>query len=119
MELTSVLPTHWAVWKTYRPLFPMQVIALDLLGIGAAFGGLMGTDATTGGYVVGGIVTIALMLALSFVLGEELAGYGIMIPGALGVILAVLFGWWPTWTVIFVSVPILFIATGILKDREA
>lgn len=66
-------------------------------------GAMLGTDATTGGFVMGGITAVALML-IGMILSSLLdSRNGIFLIGflAFAIGLPAVFGWFPNWFIIF------------------
>lgn len=100
--------------KAYRPL-----TLFDLFGLGAGMGTLLGTDATTGGYVIGGIFVITVAFA-TFILASKLEARAASGPSFMlgsGLIMAVLFGWWPVWAVLVAALFILFGMLGLFGGK--
>lgn len=114
------LDRNMAVRFPYRPLSPFRVIAMDLLGLGASFGALIGTDATMGGYILGGVlmftIAIAVMIISSKVGSNSAAPMLFMMAG--GLILNRLFEWWPEWTLVVAAIFLLAGSIGIFKVGE-
>lgn len=66
-------------------------------------GGILGTDATTGGFVMGAITAAALMV-IGMILSAELDSQsGVFMVGflAFAIGLPAIFGWFPNWFIIF------------------
>lgn len=86
---------------------------MDLLGIGAAFGSLLGTDATTGGYIAGAIF-LGTMVFIGMVIASHLRGagsmYGMVTFLAIGIAIPSMFSWFPTWFLVFVLMIVVAMA---------
>ena len=84
---------------------------MDLLGLGAGMGSLLGTTSTYGGYVVGGILTFSFILVGIFITSKLQSGnvmplFALM---AVGFILSRAFGWFEDWALI---AAVLFLVVG-------
>ena len=69
-------------------------------------GSLLGTDAATGGFLLGGIIT-ATFIIIFMILASKLEATSanpMLIITAFGMIVSVLFGWWPLWTMFIVVI---------------
>lgn len=78
-----------------------------------ALAALIGADAEIAGWILGFVIIVALLIGMIWVLGDTASeGLGLTLPAALGMTFAVLVGWWPIWTLVFIA---LFIALIIVK----
>lgn len=85
----------------------------------AELAALLGVDVTMAGYILGGILTMALLLAvliMSSLAGNDESSAPIMISMGLGFILSVAFGWFALWTVIIVGMLIALMLIGPFRD---
>jgi len=64
-------------------------------------------DLTTAGFILGGAMTVAIYIALTWVLSDD-TDFNLFASLGIGIILSVGFSWFPAWTVIFVAIIILY-----------
>lgn len=72
-------------------------------GLAEALGTLLGADAEIGGFILGFVTVIAILIIITWVLGEDFHGIAILIPAGIAMAFVALVGWWPIWTLIFVA----------------
>jgi len=80
--------------------------------VAAALANLLGTTSELAGFLLGFAVVVTCVVALYLALGDAMRGTGLLIPSGIGFVLAVLVGWFPLWTVIFMA---LVIAIVVIK----
>jgi len=71
-----------------------------------AMGDLVG-DPTLGGYLLGGVVVGAFLVAFIMLSGKE--PVPVILGMGFGVVLSVLFGWWEPWTIVFIGLLLAFL----------
>ena len=100
---------------------PPNPLFLDLLGLGALMGGLLGTDAVTGGYVVGAIFSFICFFATLIVMSklEVSNGSPVWFALAFGIGFSTLFGWVPIWGFFFVAVLVIVGGMNLFGGRSA
>lgn len=81
------------------------------LGLAAALATFLGIDVPTAGYYLGIATVMVTFVALAWILKDQISGSGIFIPTAFAVVIVVLIGWWPPWTIVFIVLIIAFIIT--------
>lgn len=84
-------------------------------------GGLLGTDPTTGGYVVGGIFSFVLFLVVLILMSrlEVSNASPIWFVLAFGIALSTMFGWIPIWGLFFVAVLVIIGGMNLFGTRSA
>lgn len=84
-------------------------------------GALLGTDATTGGYVVGGIFSAICFFATLIIMSKmEVSNASpIWFTLAFGIAFSTLFGWVPIWGFFFVAVLVIVGGMNLFGGRAA
>ena len=84
-------------------------------------GSLLGTDATTGGYVVGGIFSFVCFFATLIIMSrlEVSNASPIWFALAFGIAFSTLFGWVPIWGFFFVAVLVIIGGMNLFGARGA
>lgn len=77
-----------------------------------SMGNLLGSTQEVGGFILGLITIIVLLIIVTWVLGDTLHGTAMLIPAGIAVTFVALVGWWPTWTIILIA---LFMALAIFN----
>lgn len=78
----------------------------DITGVTGGFEGLTGISAVVWGYVLGAVVFLVVLIAVSWAIGgKKQPSLGlIIICAAMAIALNVGLGWWDPWMPIFVSI---------------
>ena len=76
-----------------------------------AFSNVTGIDFVLAGIILGAILTVALLIALTWILGSDRRADNttFLISAGLGVAISTAFGWFPIWIPIFVGIIIVLI----------
>lgn len=64
------------------------------------FASMMGSTADVAGYLLGTLVVLVIVIVMALLLGKEYPQV-VLFCGAGGVVLVLLIGFWPIWTVLF------------------
>ncbi len=70
--------------------------------IATSFGVALGGDAALGGYILGAILVLTLIFALTVSLGRDNPVVLAVLAAAIGTLLAIMVGWWPIYALIFI-----------------
>jgi len=81
-------------------------------GLALSMGNLLGSTQEVGGFILGLITLIVLLIIVTWVLGDTVKGVALLIPAGIAVTFVALVGWWPIWTVILIA---LFMALAIFN----
>lgn len=81
-------------------------------GLAVSMGNLLGSSQEIGGFILGLITIVVLLIIVTWVLGDTIIGTAMLIPAGIAVTFVSLVGWWPIWTVILIA---LFMALAIFK----
>jgi len=86
-----------------------------------AFSNVTGIDFVLAGIILGAILTVALLIALTWILGSERRADNttFLISAGLGIALSTAVGWFPIWIVVFVGIIIVFIIVDPFSGRSA
>ena len=84
-----------------------------------AFSNVSGVDFTLAGIILGAILTVALLIALTWILGADRRADNttFLISAGLGIALSTAVGWFPIWIVIFVAIILVFIIVNPFGGR--
>jgi hypothetical protein len=90
--------------------------------LAAALGSLLGISTESGGWILGGTITIAfffagMIIASALHASGPVAGVSLSGSLAIGMGLGTLFGWLPIWFIFFVFVFALISVIGLLPNR--
>lgn len=88
--------------------------------IAAALAALIGATAEEAGWILGGTLTLALLLVffiLASIIKSDNAGPFISFAAMTGIILSVLFGWWEPWTIILAGLLLAVLVVGPLASK--
>ena len=84
-----------------------------------AFAGVLGIDTVSAGWLLGFVVIIVALVALTWALGDALQGNGFLIPVGVGIAFVAIVGWWPPWSIIFIGIIVLFALFGPFSNQSA
>ncbi len=79
----------------------------DITGISQAFAAEFGLTAQLWGYVIGGIVLIAVLIAVRWAVGPDSFILGVSAFAVIGLSAAV--GWFDMWLIVFIALAIVLI----------
>lgn len=72
-------------------------------------------DCGAAGFILGIVVIVAVLIAVTWALGEHIKGPAVLIPMGTSYLFVVLVGWWPLWSVIFIA--IIVVIGGVVYGR--
>jgi len=82
-----------------------------------AIGSYLGTTAEVAGFIAGTAVILVLLIVVMLVLSGEKSNV-IMPVSSVGIMLVVLIGWWPLWTIIFMLAMVAFMVINPFKETS-
>lgn len=73
-----------------------------------ALANVAGIDTVSAGIILGSALTVAVLIALTWVLGETgKSRVAFIISGSLGIVISTMVGWYQPWVLVFIALVIV------------
>jgi len=91
------------------------------MDLAVALAALIGTTQEIAGFILGTVLTVVLVISLTWILSDSQGRGGnflFILSGTLGAVIATLFGWFPIWVPVFIVIIVAFISIDPLSVRS-